>query len=292
LCAAAISAISESVAERSSPEHRRDAAHDRNGCTSGKEANMKTLTLTIVMLAMLVAFPNYSVAVPDPAQGKAMASMTVAELEKTADTLRAQKDYEQAIVYFQAALRKDPKNAVLYNKMGMAELKKGDTSSARAHFQKAAKLNSKYADALNNIGAVDFAQKNFGSAAKYFKKAVAREETRATFHVNLGAAWFSQNKLERAISEYTRALELDPEALNNSARAGVSAQISTPEERAKYSYMMAKIYARRGDVEGCLRCLRKAKEDGYRELANVYKDEEFSSMRHDSRLAEVVPPPK
>jgi hypothetical protein len=41
-----------------------------------------------------------------------------------------------------------------------------------------------------------------------------------------------------------------------------------------------------------LRCLRKAKEDGYRELANVYKDEEFSNLRHDTRLTDVVPPPK
>jgi tetratricopeptide (TPR) repeat protein len=240
---------------------------------------------------MLVAFPVYVVATPEPEQGKATATMTVPELEKAADQLRAQKDYEQAIVYFQAALRKEPKNAVLFNKMGMAELKMGDMSAARSHFQKAAKLNPKYAEALNNIGAVDFAQKNLGSAVKYFKKAVAREETRATFHVNLGAAWFGQNKLERAVSEYTRALELDPEVLNNNSRAGVSAQISNPEERAKYSYMMAKIYARRGDVESCLRCLRKAKEDGYREIANVYKDEEFATMRHDSRLSEVVPPP-
>lgn len=256
-----------------------------------KEANMKTLTLTIVMLVMLLALPSYVVATLDPDQSKAMATMTVPELEKAADALRAQKDYEQAIVYFQAALRKDPRNAVIYNKMGMAELKKGDMASARTHFQKAAKLNPRYSDALNNIGAVDYAQENFGSAAKYFKKAVAREETRATFHVNLGAAWFGQNKLDRAISEYTRALELDPEVLNTSSRAGVSAQISSPEERAKYSYMMAKIYARRGDVESCLRCLRKAKEDGYREIANVYKDEEFANLRHDTRLSEVVPAP-
>ena len=44
-------------------------------------------------------------------------------------------------------------------------------------------------------------------------------------------------------------------------------------------------------MEGCLQCLRKAKEDGYRDLANVYKDEEFSKMRQDPTLHEVVPPP-
>ncbi|MGO9574989.1 MAG: TPR end-of-group domain-containing protein [Terriglobales bacterium] len=54
---------------------------------------------------------------------------------------------------------------------------------------------------------------------------------------------------------------------------------------------LAKIYAKRGDTEGCLQCLRKAKEDGYRNLANVYKDEEFSKMRNNPKLHDVVAPP-
>jgi hypothetical protein len=41
----------------------------------------------------------------------------------------------------------------------------------------------------------------------------------------------------------------------------------------------------------CLRSLRMAKEAGYRDLANVYKDEEFRRLPKDARLAEIVPPP-
>jgi hypothetical protein len=66
---------------------------------------------------------------------------------------------------------------------------------------------------------------------------------------------------------------------------------STEEERAQYEYLLAKIYARRGDVDGCLQCLKKAKEEGYRDLAKVYKDEEFRRMRDDPRLHELVAPP-
>ena len=156
---------------------------------------------------------------------------------------------------------------------------------------KAAKLNSKFADAVNNIGAVEYMKKNYGAAAKHFKKAVALEETRPAFHVNLGAAWFSQKKLERALAEYGRALELDPAALKQESKAGIAAQIASPEERARYSYMLAKVYAKRGDVDGCVMCLKKAKEQGYRDLANVYKDEDFSAMRANPKLHEVVPPP-
>ena len=55
-----------------------------------------------------------------------MQSMTVADLEKAGDDCRAQKDYAQAIKYFREALRKDKKNAKLYNKLGLAELKDDD----------------------------------------------------------------------------------------------------------------------------------------------------------------------
>ncbi len=42
-------------------------------------------------------------------------------------------------------------------------------------------------------------------------------------------------------------------------------------------YMLAKIQAKRGNLQECLVCLKKAKDDGYRNLANVYKDEEAAS---------------
>ena len=55
--------------------------------------------------------------------------------------------------------------------------------------------------------------------------------------------------------------------------------------------MLAKIHAKRGNVEARLHCLKMAKEQGYRGLENVYRDEEFSRLWQDARLAEVVPPP-
>ena len=244
-----------------------------------------------MLLALAMTATKYSPAASWPDQNVNLDKMTVAELEKAGDQARSVKDYSLAIDYFQAALRKDHKNSIIYNKLGLAELRKDDLSSARVHFDRAVKLNSKYAEAVNNIGAIDYMRKNYGSAAKYFKKAVALNETDATFHVNLGAAWFSQKKMDRAIAEYMRAMELDPDAFRHDNRTGISAQISSPEERAQYSYLLAKAYAKRGDIEGCLQCLKRAKEDGYRNLANVYKDEEFSRLRDNPKLQEVVPPP-
>jgi Tfp pilus assembly protein PilF len=246
-----------------------------------------------ITLTIIIGLAPYGFGGSYPDQPKQdMKSMSVAELEKAADAYRAQKDYDHAIQYFREALRKDKKNAVLYNKMGMAELKNGNLRGARADFEKATKLNKKYADALNNVGAVYYVENNFNQAAKFFKKAVALEETRATFHLNLGEVWLRQKKMDRAIVEYSRALELDPQVLEQSSRTGIAAQITTPEERANFYYLLAKIQAQRGDIQECLSCLKKAKESGHRNLANVYKDQTFSPLWNDARLAEIVPPPE
>lgn len=254
---------------------------------------MRYLRLTIVLLAMVIGFAGSSLASSEPQQAMPVKvdNMSVAELEKAGDAARATKAYDQAITYFEAAIRKDKKNATLYNKLGLAQLKANDPASARLSFEKAVKRNPKFADAMNNLGAVYFVQKNHGAAARYFKKAVALDEARPVFHVNLGAAWFGQSKLDRAMAEYNRALQLDPTILDQRYSGGMTAQVSTAEERARYNYMLAKLYARLGDTEQCLRCLKKAKEEGYHNLSNVYKDEEFSHMRQDPRMAEIAPPP-
>jgi len=252
---------------------------------------MKTRSTFMRMVLLAIVALPWGPAAALPQDQASVSGMSVAELEKAADEARSRKDYDTAIVYLRAAVRKDRNNATLYNKIGLAELKNDNYRAARADFEKASKKNPQYADAVNNIGAVEYLRKNYVAAAKYFKKAVALEETRATFHVNLGAAWFSEKKLNQAIAEYTRAMELDPAAFRSESRAGIAAQISSPEERAQYSYLLARIYAQRGDVENCLQCLRKAKEDGYRNLASVYRDEEFSRMRENPRLQELVPPP-
>jgi tetratricopeptide (TPR) repeat protein len=261
LSAQRIRAIPEADAESKSPDGHDLASPEIHALREWRHG-MRYLTLTIMVAAMVIGLSGWCAAGTEPQQGTPVKAdnMTVAELEKAGDAARATKAYDGAIVYYEAAIRKDKKNATLYNKLGLAQLKANDTAGARLSFEKAVKKNSKFADALNNLGAVYFVQKNHNAAARYFKKAVALDETRPVFHVNLGAAWFEQNKLERAIAEYGRALQLDPTILDHSYSGGMTAQVSTAEERARYNYMLAKIYAKLGDAEQCMRCRRRRKK--------------------------------
>jgi Flp pilus assembly protein TadD len=110
---------------------------------------MKYATLKLTLLAVVLVLCRYSAAAPVPQQEHPdLSNMTVSDLEKTGDQARSQKNYYLAIECFKIGISKDSKNAVLYNKLGLSQLRMNDMVSARANFEKASKLNSKFADAV------------------------------------------------------------------------------------------------------------------------------------------------
>ncbi|HXE91231.1 MAG TPA: tetratricopeptide repeat protein [Terriglobales bacterium] len=217
---------------------------------------------------------------------------TAAQLEKRGDELRATKVYADSIDYYQAALKKQS-SAVLYNKMGLAELAMLRYDRAKKNFEKAVKMNPQYPEALNNLGAVYYIRKSYGRAIKQYKKAIEASPNWASFHSNLGTAYFARKEYDKATVEYLRALELDPEIFERRSTMGVSAHLTTSTDRARYSYVIAKMYAHIGDTERSLLYLKKAMEQGYKDINDVYKDEEFATVRKDPRFTELMaaPPP-
>ena len=93
-----------------------------------------------------------------------------------------------------------------------------------------------------------------------------------------------------AMTEYARALELDADVLSTSTE-GITAQYTTPEQRARISFLIAKSYVKRGNLDGALEYLRRAKEGYYPDLASVYKDPVFTPLWTDPRLAKIVKRP-
>lgn len=252
---------------------------------------MRTLTLAAVFLFAMLSWPaNVAAETPVEPAANCTSKMSSPQLEIRGDELRQEKRYEDSMQCYNAALRKGPQTTMLRNKLGIAYLLQGKYSDAESNFVQASKLDKKNSEALNNIGVVAYINKNYGKAVKFYKKALALNELNASTHSNLAAAWFAQKKLDRATAEYTRAIELDPEVVLRASQGGVGARISSPEERANYMYLLAKLYAKRGDTDRCLLCLRKAKDEGYRKMYDVYRDEEFAHLRQDSRLTEIVPP--
>ena len=110
----------------------------------------------------------------------------------------------------------------------------------------------------------------------------------ASFFSNLGAALFAKKEFDPAVQAYERAVQLDPDVFERTSRGGVQAQLPSPGDRAHYDFTVAKLYAKMGYSDRSLEYLKKALEEGYKDFNNVYKDEEFATLRKDKRFAELV----
>jgi tetratricopeptide (TPR) repeat protein len=213
---------------------------------------------------------------------------TAVDLELQADQLRSEKLYLDALDYYHAALGKKPKDARLLNKIGITELMMQRYREARKSFERSIQCNHEFADAYNNLGVVFYEAKKYGPAVKQYQRAIAKDSNSASFYSNLGAAYFSKKDFDGAVVAYQHALELDPDVFERTSRAGVQAQLPSPEDRARYDYTVAKLYAKMGFSDQSLEYLRKAMEAGYKDLKNVYKDAEFTELRKNPRFTELM----
>src|SRR5271167_1561380 len=213
---------------------------------------------------------------------------TPEELESRGDQLRTEKNFLDAIEYYQAALKGAPGNASLFNKIGMCQLQMHRDKEAKRSFERSIKADHNHADAYNNLGATYYDMHNNNAAIKQYEKAISLKNDAASYFSNLGTAYFGKKQFEQAIQCYAKAVELDPEVFDRNSRGGLQARLASPEDRAHYDYVLAKMYARAGVNDRSLRYLKKAMEEGYSDIKNVYKDNEFSALRKDPRFAELM----
>jgi tetratricopeptide (TPR) repeat protein len=213
---------------------------------------------------------------------------TAADLESRADGLRSSKLYLDALDYYRAALGKQANRARVLNKIGITELMMQRYREAKKSFDEAIKNDHKIPDAYNNLGVVYYEERKYAAAIKQYHKAIALDDASASFFSNLGAALFAKKEFDPAVHAYEHAMAIDPDVFERTSRGGVQAQLPSPGDRAHYDYTVAKLYAKMGFSERSLEYLRKAMEEGYKDFKDVYKDEEFATVRKDKRFTEMV----
>ena len=243
-----------------------------------------------LMLATLAASQNVQPTTPPGTPQLALipdGSASAADLEKQGDQLRLEKRYLDSIDFYRVALKKQP-TALLWNKEGMAYLLLQHPDKAEKCFEQAIKADKHAPEGYNNRGYVEQMKQRYEKAIKDYSKAIKLRPDDAVFYYNLGTSYFAKHDYKMAAQQYRTAFSLDPNIFIRVSRIGVMAQTTSPEDRAAFSFMVAKMYAQAGDADHSLEYLRKAMENGYKHINQVYTDSEFASLRTDKRFEELM----
>jgi tetratricopeptide (TPR) repeat protein len=230
-----------------------------------------------------------------PAQSPAESSVIVVKPgvtdEQLADLYMARKDYREAALAYKRLVDRSPQNPVYLNKLGIALHQQAALGAALKYYERASKVDPSYADAQNNIGTIWYQRKKYGRAIKAYQKAINIRSDMAVLHSNLAYAYFGDKKYQEAISSFRQALALDPQLFEHtSSRSGSVLQDRSVGDRGRFYFLLAKSFAEVGNLERCLIYLRKAKDEGFKELSAVKSDPSFAAVLKDPAIQEVLAP--
>jgi len=204
--------------------------------------------------------------------------------EQRGDIMMARKMYREAIEAFNS---EPHKTAITYNKLGIAYHQLQQLDKARKNYEQALKLKRDYPEAINNIGTVYYARKSYGRAIRYYQRALRLAPT-ASIYSNLGTAYFARKQYQKATDAYQEALNLDPDVFEHKGNYGTLLEDRNVEERAKFHYYLAKMYAKTGRNELALQYVRKALEEGFKDRNKLSEDPEFQALRDTPEFKELL----
>jgi len=211
--------------------------------------------------------------------------------EQMGDLLMIRKQFREAAEVFKKLSDQNPRNPVYLNKLGIALHQQAALGLALKYYEKAVKADPQYADAENNVGTIWYQRKKYEKAIKAYQRAIKMRADMPVLYSNLGYAYFGDKKYEEAIACFRQALALDPQLFeHNGSRSGSVLQDRSVEDRGKFYYLLAKSYAQAGDLEKCMHYLRKAKDEGYKNLADLKKDPAFAAAMKDPGMQEILTP--
>jgi tetratricopeptide (TPR) repeat protein len=211
--------------------------------------------------------------------------------EQMGDLYMVRKQYREAAGLFKKLSDQEPRNPVYLNKLGIALHQQEALGLALKYYERAVKVDPRYADAENNVGTIWYQRKKYEKAIKAYQKAIKMRTDMAVLYSNLGYAYFGDKKYEEAIFAFRQALTLDPLLFeHNGSRSGSILQDRSVEDRGRFYFMLAKSYAQAGDLDRCIHYLRKAKDEGYKQFADIKKDPAFGTALKDPAVQELLVP--
>lgn len=117
-------------------------------------------------------------------------------------------DWTAAKAYFDAALKKNPKDADALYYEGLTAEKTGDKDVAEKFYLRALKTRPDLDSASENLSALYDDAQRYDDAINVAKAAIARHSDDAALHANLGIAYAGKNDAADATGEFDQAVKL------------------------------------------------------------------------------------
>jgi tetratricopeptide (TPR) repeat protein len=127
------------------------------------------------------------------------------------------RNYDQAILYYQAYLIKDPEAVMVMLTIGDCYQEKGDLEKAIEQFHKIVDKTSKdpldkviTARALARIGECHYKKGDLDQAQEFFRRSLENDPEDELIAYNLAEIYFSRQKTDEAIRFYSQAIQVAP----------------------------------------------------------------------------------
>ena len=150
------------------------------------------------VLCVLLLIPALGASVPaESGQGRGSAASrptTPGRDEQPANTA--------SVPELESAVKRDPNNAELQLRLGIAYSQQDDFSRARAAFQRAVTIAPGSAEAHNWLGVALLAQSDFAGGIAALRKAIALDPTHGRAYSNLGSALAKSGNLTEAVEVF------------------------------------------------------------------------------------------
>lgn len=119
--------------------------------------------------------------------------------------------YQNAIKYFEEALRLNPNYALTHYNLGNILVRTGRKEEGIEHLREAIRIFPNYAKAYNNLGYTQMETGQTEDAIRSFEQALRIDPACIGAHNGLGNAYLHFGKLLEAVEQYKKALEMDPQ---------------------------------------------------------------------------------
>lgn len=121
-----------------------------------------------------------------------------------------QQNDSLAADWYRKALEIEPKNAILYQKLGYAEHRSGELDQAILDLERSLELHPASAETYFALGNVWFDMEMYDQAKASYLQALALDSTTAPYHFQLGMVYFNQEVPDTALIAFKNAYRWYP----------------------------------------------------------------------------------